>query len=106
MSRVEIIRTDSAKRTVHETTARGQQLMTFVQALIGANVSDKVNLRDGRVMVVDDLGHQKGLALNEEATRLYHQVCKPGVKHKIVGLVAICRDEDFSHEGLPGTGTP
>ena len=104
MSRVEVIRTDGTKR-VHETTARGQSLMTFVQALIGANISDKVNLRDGRIMIVDDLGHQKGLPVNEEGTRLYHGVYKPGFKHKIVGFVAICQDDDFSwHEGLPGTG--
>lgn len=104
MSRVEIIRTDGTKK-IHETTAHGQSLMTFVQALIGANIADKVNLRDGRVMIVDDLGHQKNLPVNEEGTRLYHGVCKPGTKHKIVGIVAICRDDDFSHEGLPGTGS-
>lgn len=103
VSRVEVIRTDGTKK-VHETTARGQSLMTFVQALIGANISDTVNLRDGRVMIVDDLGHQKRLALNVEGTRLYHGVCVPGTKHKIMGIVAICRDEDFSHRELPGTG--
>ncbi len=82
-----------------------------------------MNLRDGRVMLVDDngydveevdLGLKPGPAggqpmqtyrrvpirarkpVNEAATRIYHGVCKPGTTHQIVGDVAIVRDADFT----------
>lgn len=55
-----------------------------------------MNLRDGRVMLVDDNGLAKGLPRNPEATRLYHAVCRPGTTQPIVGDVAIALDEDFA----------
>ena len=61
---------------------------------IGADAMDHVSLRDGRIMLVDDLGHSKGLAVNRKATLLYHSVCKPGTVHAIVGDVAIIRDTE------------
>ena len=90
---VEIIRVDGT----HETACvdRGNWLKQ-IERLIGANCLDTVDLRDGRVMFVDDVGCSKGLLDNVEATALYHKVCKPGTTHQIKGDVVIGRDEDFS----------
>lgn len=67
-----------------------------INALIGCDVTDTVNLRDGRIMLVDDLGHQKELPVNPKATAMYHAVCRPGTTHEIVGDVVIAVDEDFA----------
>jgi hypothetical protein len=66
-----------------------------LQKLIACEICDVVNLRDGRVMLVDDDGLGKGLPRNEKATALYHSVTCPG-DHFIVGDVVIAKDEDFS----------
>ena len=89
---VEIIRVDGT----HETAAvdRGNWLRQIEQ-LIKAPCLDSVDLRDGRIMFVDDLGYSRGLPDNAEATELYHRVCKPGTTHRIKGHVVIGRDEDF-----------
>lgn len=52
-------------------------------------------LADGRVMLVDDLGHSKGLPVNDAATELYHSVCRPGATWEIRGDVVIANDSDF-----------
>jgi hypothetical protein len=65
--------------------------------IIGARVLDTVNLHDGRVMLVDDLGHGKK-KLNPKATKLYHSVCRPGTAHTIVGDVAILVDADLGDD--------
>lgn len=89
-----------------------------IAMLIGAVYLDSVNLRDGRMMLVDDLGYKTeavehgagdGFAfrtelkpvkarkpVNAKATALYHKVCVPGTTHQIVGDVAIVLDEDLS----------
>lgn len=77
---------------------------------IGAETMDTVNLRDGRVMLVDDAGYETTAVetaggvhlkpvrarkpLNQAATRLYHSVCRFGTEHQIVGDVAIVWDKD------------
>jgi hypothetical protein len=68
-----------------------------IAALIGAQDSglDTVNLRNGMVMLVDDLGYDKNLEPNATATALYHKVCVPGTTHLILGDVAIVPDADF-----------
>jgi hypothetical protein len=78
------------------TVPPGKRPMQYIYDLIGATVLDTVNLRDGRVMIVDDLGHKKNLAVNERATKMYHSVCKPGTTHVIRGPVVIARDADFA----------
>lgn len=89
-----ILRVGKPEPEVHEV---GRHiLLDWCRRMIGADIIDTVNLRDGRVMLVDDDGHQKFLPVNERATELYHSVCKPGTTHKIVGDVAICLDEDFA----------
>lgn len=111
--RVEVIRT-SGKREHH--TIPNTKPLDHIYRLIGCDTIDTVNLRDGRVMLVDDNGYDKedqtlvdhgngrfeivcGRAnkpVNPDATKLYHGICKPGTTHQIVGDVAIVRDEDFA----------
>lgn len=60
-------------------------------------LTDQVNLRDGRIMIVDDGGLEKGLPKNEKASVLYRAVCRSTDEELfIVGDVAIIRDEDFA----------
>lgn len=78
---------------VRKTTAQ-------IKGLIGAECLDTVSLRHmgspAHVMLVDDLGHDKGLPVNEEATRLYHLNCRPGTTHQIRGDVVVVPDLDFA----------
>lgn len=79
---------------------------------IAAQTLDGVNLRDGRVMFVDDDGYRTEFVdhgagrfelkcvearkpVNREATKLYRAICVPGTTHEIVGDVAIVLDADF-----------
>lgn len=57
-----------------------------------------VNLRDGHVMFVHDMGHilPEPLPVNPGATAAYHAVCIPGTTHQIRGTVVIVPDEDFA----------
>ncbi len=70
--------------------------MPMLHKLIGADTIDTVNLRNGDVMLVDDAGHAKGLPVNQEATKFYHSVCKPGTTHVIRGNVVVVPDLDFA----------
>ncbi|MCA8017779.1 hypothetical protein [Burkholderia metallica] len=64
---------------------------------IGADVLDTVVLADRKhVMLVDDIGIEKDLPVNPEATRLYHEVCVPGTTHQIRGDVVIVPDADYA----------
>lgn len=67
-----------------------------INKLIGCDVTDTINLRDGRIMLVDDLGHQKNLSVNPIATDMYWAVCRPGTRHQIVGDVIVAVDADFA----------
>lgn len=69
--------------------------MTALAELIGCEMLCTVNLRDGRVMLVDDNGVAERKPVNDKATKLYHGVCVPGTTHKIRGDVAIVIDADF-----------
>lgn len=108
--KVTIIRTSGANEE-HDVARR--ETIDAIQKLIGAGMTDTVNLRDGRVMFVDDNGYETETVdhgggrielrctkarkpVNQEATKLYHGICKPGTTHQIVGDVAIVRDGDFS----------
>lgn len=55
-----------------------------------------VNLRDGHVMLIHDLGHPLNLPVNPGATNIYWGVCIPGTTHEIRGTVVIVPDEDFA----------
>ena len=90
---VEIIRATG----VHETTSiDGSDWVHETEVLIGADLLDTVDLRNGRLMLVDDVGHAKNLPDNPEATALYHNICKPGTTHRIRGDVVIGKDTDFA----------
>ena len=108
---VEVIRTNGT-REQHEITAKGPTArIRACRELIGAELTDSVNLRDGRIMIVDDHGYETQvveepghitlqatralLPLNATATRMYHAVCRAGTTHAIVGDVVVCYDEDF-----------
>ena len=95
MSKLELLKVDGT-RTEHVVDMRGRALLAEVSRLIGCDVLDAVNLRDGRVMCVDDTGLIDGKPVNEQATKVYHSVCVPGTTHKIHGDCVIAWDEDFS----------
>ncbi|WP_454691170.1 hypothetical protein [Achromobacter aloeverae] len=80
-----------------ETALVGPHALSDLRQMIGADTIDVVRLADRvHVMLVDDVGPDKGLADNEKATALYHQVCLPGTTHRIVGDVVIVPDSDFA----------
>ncbi len=89
-----LIRTDGSTQDLPE-----RQSMTILRGLIGADTLDTVNLRHMghplHVMLLDDLGHPKGLPVNAEATRLYHANCRPNTTHTIRGDVVVVPDKDF-----------
>lgn len=75
----------------------GTKLIPEIEKEIGASILDTVNLRDGRVMVVDDSGIKKGLPVNPLATALYQTIypLAKSAKRSIYGDVAIADDADF-----------
>jgi len=109
--KVELIRTDGTHEW-HEISRNGA--IQSCCRLMGCELTDSVNLRDGRVMLMDDDGWETrterpeghivlvpirpkaGKQINPEATRIYRSVCKPGTTHQIVGDVIIVNDEDFA----------
>lgn len=94
LARVEILRVSRPTPEVHEV---GKHiLLGWIKRMIGAEVLDTVNLRDGRVMLVDDTGLVDGKPRNEAATTLYWSICRPGTTHPICGDVAVALDEDFA----------
>jgi len=114
LARVEILRTDGSRDTY---VVRRPALLQWIQRMIEADTIDAVNLRDGRVMLVDDHGWETRTTdertpdgvlhitvhpvrprkpINPAATALYHAVCGPGTTHAIAGDVAIAVDADFA----------
>lgn len=69
-----------------------------IEKLIGASGCDTVNLRDGRVLIVDDCGAiaDPPRPANPEATKLYHSVCRTGTTWEIKGDAAVALDADFA----------
>jgi hypothetical protein len=88
---MKIIRTSGAEETID-----GRATIAGIEKAIGASILDTVNLRDGRVMFVDDNGISKNLPVNPAATGLYHSVCRPGTTHQIRGDVAVVYDNEFA----------
>lgn len=91
----QFIRADGFKQDVKQPLS-----MAEVHKLIGADTLDTVSLRHmgepPHVMLVNDLGHSKGLPVNVEATKLYHANCVPGTQHQIRGNAVVVPDEDFA----------
>lgn len=63
--------------------------------LIGATLLNVVDLRDGRMLMVDESGHPKGLPLNPFGTNLYRSVCRPGTTSTVVGDVLVVPAVEF-----------
>lgn len=109
---IHIIRTDGREEHVDAPFDK-------VNELIGAPGSPvpclgTVNLRDGRVMMLNDRGYETKeetvtvegtkfvriipvkalLPDNAKATALYHSVCRLGTTHRVVGDVAIVVDAE------------
>jgi hypothetical protein len=86
----------------------GPHAIEDLRSMISADTLDTVTLRHlgypMHVMLVDDLGHDKRLPVNLEATRLYLANCKPGTPHQIRGDVVVVPDDDFA--ALPARDLP
>lgn len=82
-----------------ETSKHQFQRLTIsnIKKLVDYDIFDCVNLRDGRVMMVDDISHTREVKppINEEATRLYHSVCVLGTTWPILGDVIVTNDADW-----------
>jgi hypothetical protein len=92
MATVEILRVGGGHE-VHELPRH--RLLQAIQRLIGCTCCDVVNLRDGRVMLVDDTGLVDGKPTNDAATAIYRRKA-PSSPYPIAGDVAIAHDKDFS----------
>lgn len=92
--KIEIIRIDGS--TEHKHVLGKKTAFAEIGLYINANGFDTVNLRDGRVMIVDDTGMIDGKPVNPEATKLYHSICISGTTNCIHGDVAIALDKDFA----------
>lgn len=107
--KITVIRTDGSEE---EHVIISNDVFKKFDELINADCLDTVNLRDGRVMLVDDHGWESKMVdkgngvfemqtikarkpVNEKATALYHAICVPGTTHQIVGDVIIAWDKDF-----------
>ena len=96
MKKVTLIKTNG-EESVHEMPKLSMQKMYELANLDNFHdCFDTVNLRDGRIMMVDDGGHRKQRPVNQKATELYHAVCIPGTTHQIRGSVVICNDADWT----------
>ncbi len=83
--------------TEEHTYPTGRKLIPEIEKEIGASCLDSVNLRDGRMMMVDDNGIAKGLPVNPLATALYQTIYPLAKKAgaTIHGDVEIAWDKDF-----------
>ena len=86
----ELIRANGTREEIHCPLT-----MDAINTKLGGAGLDTINLRDGRVMLVNDIGHQLGLPFNAEASKLYWGICRPGTTHQIVGDVIVTFDSDF-----------
>ena len=91
MKKVKLIKTNGEESVIE----LPQLTIKKLHEIAGCDMFDTVNLRDGRVMMIDDLGHPNQKPVNEKATALYHSVCVPGTTWEIRGDVVICNDEDW-----------
>jgi hypothetical protein len=109
VAKVEIIRTNGTRET---RLIAKPTLLRSIKRFIGAEVTDTVNLRDGRVMICNDNGWETEtieqspghivlkpvralLPINEVATQMYWKLTRTR-EHRIAGDVAIAKDEDFA----------
>lgn len=93
MTQRTIIRTSGAVEEI-----AGADPLTYAEVadLIGATMLDVVNLRDGRMLFIDESGHPKGLPDNPHGTGLYWSVCRPGTTHRVAGDVVVLSVDQFA----------
>lgn len=93
--RIEILRIDGSRE---EREIPKQNSFARIYAAINCHCCDTVNLRDGRVMIVDDNGRVDERPRNPQATALYHSIYPLAKKADtpICGDVVIADDEDFA----------
>ena len=97
-------------------TLAGPISLKEIRRLIGADVTDSVNLRHMgeplHVLIVDGAGWEIEVIetpgrielrpvrprkpINAQATALYHSNCKPGTRHQIAGDAVVVPDGDFA----------
>lgn len=87
---IEIIRCDGSSETRE---IDRHNVLEEIYKAIGCQLIDAVNLRDGRVMLVDDTGLIDRKPVNPRATELYHTVAATYMP--ICGDVALVNDADF-----------
>lgn len=91
MATIKVLRVDGSVETFEHEKVELERLYP----LVDTDCFDTVMLRKGKVMLVDDNGYFRKKPVNKKATELYHEVCKPGVTHQIVGDVVIVNDADM-----------
>lgn len=91
MASVEILRVGGG-REVHDLPRH--RLLQSIQRLIGCACCDAIHLRDGRVMLVDDVGMVDNKPINPGATAVYHGIYSS--PYSIHGDVAIVLDKEFA----------
>ncbi|CAB4158558.1 hypothetical protein UFOVP703_18 [uncultured Caudovirales phage] len=84
-----LLKTDGTATPINRVT------ISEAARLMGADTLDTVNLRDGRVLLVNDAGHERQLPVNQAATALYHTVCRAGTTWQIRGDAIVTLDADF-----------
>lgn len=89
---VEILRVGETTPAAHK--VRPHMSFRFINQALGSSVTDSINLRDGRLMLVDDMGLRKELPENPAALAIVREVY-PTYPYPVVGDVAIVWDEDF-----------
>jgi hypothetical protein len=122
LATVLVLRVDGTQETHQQPVDDVFKWATKAIGAVGKGL-DLVNLRDGRVMLVDGYGYEveeqvqeptpddpfthirivptkARRPVNAEATRLYLATCRPGTTHQIVGDVAIVNDNDFAEDGF------
>ncbi|WP_237173005.1 hypothetical protein [Paracandidimonas lactea] len=90
-----LIRTDGTE--IH---LEGPHALDDVKLMIGADTLEPVMLRHLgnplHVMLIDDAGYLNDLPINQKATELYWENCRPGTTHAIRGDVVIVPDGDYA----------
>lgn len=99
--KVRVIRVSGEEEEHEFPLVSGRRALEKIYELIDCKTIDVVTLtfhsgQPSLVMVVDDEGYAKEKPVNPKATQLYHQRCKPGVTHQIVGDVALVNDSVFA----------
>ncbi len=97
--RIELLIARGAGAGQHLTIPR-RNANRAIRQLIGCECLDVVNLRDGRVMLVDDTGKIDHKPVNPRATEMFRNLypLHAAAKSNIHGDVVIATDADFAKD--------